>query len=167
MPCRNPYRLYIPLAFVGPSSVVVWSELGPAPPFPPMGVLEVYWSWALSLVCEVALSVGWSVGAMCCYNFLPTTSFSFYQLSSIIFFIKKTSCVTMRLNDVLEMYFYTITGSITPYMVFSVTCVVVIMYLVFRHMLCYIDDQRLHHNCHLMTLGVQVHSLTSWHEHVQ
>ena len=28
--------------FVGPSSVV-WSELGSAPPFPPMRVLEVYW----------------------------------------------------------------------------------------------------------------------------
>ena len=41
---------------VGPSSVV-WSELGPAPPFPPMRVLEVYWSRALSLVCEVALSM--------------------------------------------------------------------------------------------------------------
>ena len=41
---------------VGPSSVV-WSELGLAPPFPPMRVLEVQWSHALSLVCEVALSV--------------------------------------------------------------------------------------------------------------
>ena len=57
MPCRNPCRLYIHLAFtysIGPSSVV-WSELGPAPPFPPMRVLEVQWSRALSLVCEVAL----------------------------------------------------------------------------------------------------------------
>ena len=35
MPCRNPCRLYIHLAFtysVGPSSIA-WSELGPAPPF--------------------------------------------------------------------------------------------------------------------------------------
>ena len=58
MPRRNPYRLYIHIAFtysVGPSSVV-WSELGPAPPFPPMRVLEVQWSRALSLECEVALS---------------------------------------------------------------------------------------------------------------
>ena len=31
------------------------SELGPAPPFPPMRVLEVQWSHALSLVREVAL----------------------------------------------------------------------------------------------------------------
>ena len=57
MPCRNPCKLYIHLAFnysIGPSSVV-WSELGPAPPFPPMRVLEVQWSRALSLVCEVAL----------------------------------------------------------------------------------------------------------------
>ena len=42
--------------FVGPSSVVC-SELGPAPPFPPMRVLEVYRSQALSLVCEVALGL--------------------------------------------------------------------------------------------------------------
>ena len=57
MSWRNPFRLYIHLAFtylVGPSSVV-WSELGPAPPFPPMRVLEVKWSRARSVVCEVAL----------------------------------------------------------------------------------------------------------------
>ena len=43
MPCRMPRRFYIHLAFTysaGPSSVV-WSKLGPAPPFPPMRVLEV------------------------------------------------------------------------------------------------------------------------------
>ena len=53
----NPCRLYIHLALtysVGPSSVVL-IKLGAAPPFPPMRVLEVEWSWALSLVCEVAL----------------------------------------------------------------------------------------------------------------
>ena len=52
---RNPCRLYIHLAFtcsVGPSSVV-WSKLGRAPLFPPMRVLQVQWSWALSLMCEV------------------------------------------------------------------------------------------------------------------
>ena len=32
-------------------------NLGPAPPFPPMRVLEVQWSRALGLVCEVALSL--------------------------------------------------------------------------------------------------------------
>ena len=56
MPRRNPCRLYIHLAFtysVGPSSVV-WR---PAPPFPPMRVLEVQWSRALSLIREVALSI--------------------------------------------------------------------------------------------------------------
>ena len=55
--CRNPCRLYIRLACtysVGPSSVV-WSDFGPAPPSPPMRVLEVYWSRASNLVCEVAL----------------------------------------------------------------------------------------------------------------
>ena len=38
MPCRNPCRLYIQLAFtysIGPSSIV-WNELGPIPCFPPM-----------------------------------------------------------------------------------------------------------------------------------
>jgi hypothetical protein len=59
MPRRNSCRLHIHLTFtyfVGPSSVV-WSKLGQAPPFPPMRVLEVQWSQALSLVCEMALSV--------------------------------------------------------------------------------------------------------------
>ena len=58
IPCMNPCRLYIHLAFtysVGPSNVV-WSELGPTPPFPTMSMLEVLWSRALSLVCEVAVS---------------------------------------------------------------------------------------------------------------
>ena len=58
---RNPRRLYIHLAFtcsVGPSSIV-WSELGPA-----MRVLEVQWSWALNLVCEVTL---WSEGKIVSY----------------------------------------------------------------------------------------------------
>ena len=57
MPYRNPCRLYIHFAFtysVGPSCVV-WSESGPAPPFPPTIVLEVHLSWALSPVCEVVL----------------------------------------------------------------------------------------------------------------
>ena len=57
MPCRNPCRLYIHLAFtysIGPSSVV-GIELGPALPFPPMRVLEVQWSWVLGLVREVAI----------------------------------------------------------------------------------------------------------------
>ena len=59
MLCRHPCRLYIHLAFtysLGPSSTV-WSELRPSPPFPPMRVLEAYWSRALSPVCEVALSI--------------------------------------------------------------------------------------------------------------
>jgi len=63
MPCRNPCRFYIHLVFtysIGPSSVVWSSELGPAPPFPPMRVLDVEWSRALSLVCEVAPSTPWN-----------------------------------------------------------------------------------------------------------
>ena len=60
----GPCRLHIHLAFtyfVGPSSVV-WSKLGPGPPFPPMRVLEVHWLWALSLVAEVALRISFHVG---------------------------------------------------------------------------------------------------------
>ena len=70
MPCRNPCRRYIHLARIhilcwslmhnsrdqlgGPT----WSELGPpAPPFPPMRVLEVKCITGFSLVCEVALSL--------------------------------------------------------------------------------------------------------------
>ena len=59
MPYRNPCSLYIHLAFTyssGPLSVV-WSELGPALPFPPMRVLEVQWSRALSLGWEVVLNI--------------------------------------------------------------------------------------------------------------
>ena len=63
MPCRNPRGLYIHIAFtyfVGPLNVV-WSELGPTPASPPMGVREVWWSWSLGLVCEVTLRslIGW------------------------------------------------------------------------------------------------------------
>jgi hypothetical protein len=35
--------------------VLLWSGLGPAPPFPPMRVLEVYWSRAHNLVYEMTL----------------------------------------------------------------------------------------------------------------
>ena len=63
MPCGNPCRRYIYLAFtysVGSSSIVC-SKPGPAPPFPPMRVLEVQWSRVFNLVCDVALRyhIGW------------------------------------------------------------------------------------------------------------
>ena len=32
------------------------ANLGPALPFPPMRVRKVHWSWALNLVCGVAMS---------------------------------------------------------------------------------------------------------------
>ena len=62
---------YIRLTFtysVGPSSVLWSSELGPAPPVPPMRVLEVSWSWAPSLVCEVALSLSGSKCITCSHS---------------------------------------------------------------------------------------------------
>ena len=52
MRSRNPCGLYIHLAFthsVGPW-IAMWRELGPAPPFQPMRVLEMQWSRAFSLV---------------------------------------------------------------------------------------------------------------------
>ena len=55
MPCRNPCKLHIHLAFtysVGPSRVV-WSKLGPTLPFPPMRVVEGQWPQALGLICDV------------------------------------------------------------------------------------------------------------------
>ena len=59
MACTNPSRLYHPycinLLCWSLKHTVVWSELGPAPPFPPMRVFKVQWSRNLSLICEVAL----------------------------------------------------------------------------------------------------------------
>jgi hypothetical protein len=52
-------------------------------------------------------------------------------------------------------------------MVFSATCVIVSLTPILRHMLGYTDDLQLHHKCHLMTLGVHMHLLISWHEYVQ
>ena len=48
----------------------------------------------------------------------------------------------------------------TLFMVFSVTCPIL------RHMLGYTNKQQLHHECHLMSLGVQAYLLISWHEKV-
>jgi hypothetical protein len=39
-----------------------------------------------------------------------------------------------------------------------------VTYPILRCMLCYTNDQQLHHKFHLMTLGVQVCLLISWHE---
>ena len=33
-------------------------------------------------------------------------------------------------------------------------------------MLGYTIDQQVHHECHVMTFGVHVHKLVSWHEYV-
>ena len=41
-----------------------------------------------------------------------------------------------------------------------------VIYPIFSHMLGY-TKQQLHHKCHLMTIGVQVRLLLSWHEYVQ
>ena len=37
---------------------------------------------------------------------------------------------------------------------------------ILRHILCYTNDQQLHHQCHLMILSIQVHFLIYWHEYV-
>jgi hypothetical protein len=56
-PCRTPCRLFTHEVFFGPLGLHlrVWSELGWSPPFQPMRALRLQWSWAFSLVCEVAL----------------------------------------------------------------------------------------------------------------
>ena len=53
-------RLFIHEVFFGPLGVHlrVLSELGRSPPFQPMRALRLQWSWAFSLVCEVALKFG-------------------------------------------------------------------------------------------------------------
>lgn len=56
--------------------------------------------------------------------------------------------------------YYTVYGIAT-------TCVIVPPYHVLRHIPCYIDDKQPHHKCQLMTIGVQVRSLMSWHEYAQ
>ena len=50
----------------------------------------------------------------------------------------------------------------TPFMRESVTS-----FPVLRRILGYTDDQQLHHHFHLMTLGIQVRSLTYGREQVQ
>ena len=42
-----------------------------------------------------------------------------------------------------------------------------VTYSSLRRMLGYTNDQQLHHYFHLMTFGIQVRLLTSWHEYVQ
>ena len=74
MPCRNPCKLYIHLAFkyfVGPSSVV-WSELGPpAPPFPLMRMLVTgfqshVWSGPHKLGCQIPMQNHLRYLGICC-----------------------------------------------------------------------------------------------------
>ena len=57
--------------------------------------------------------------------------------------------------------------STTSFMVLSVTCIIVSLYLVLRHMVGYTNDQQLQHLCHLITLGVHVLLLIPWHEYAQ
>ena len=53
----------------------------------------------------------------------------------------------------------------TPFMVFSVTCVIVLLPPILRRMASYTNDQQLCLKCHLMTLGVRL--LISWHGYVK
>ena len=53
---RTPCRLFIHEVFGSLGlHLRVRSELGQSPPFRPMRALRLQWSWAFSLVCEVAL----------------------------------------------------------------------------------------------------------------
>ena len=62
--------------------------------------------------------------------------------------------------DLLAILYHTV-------MAFSVTCVISVTCPILRCVLGYTNGQQLHHKCHLMTLGVQVHLLIYWHEYVQ
>ena len=57
-PCRTTCKLFNHELFFGSLGIHlrVWNELGQSPPFWPMRTLRLQWSWAFSLVCEVAVS---------------------------------------------------------------------------------------------------------------
>ena len=59
-PCRTPCKLFIHEVFYGSLGLHlrVCNELGRSSPFRPMTTLRLQWSWAFSLVCEVALRAG-------------------------------------------------------------------------------------------------------------
>ena len=42
-----------------------------------------------------------------------------------------------------------------------------VTYLILRRMLGYTNDQQLHHQCHLMTIGVQVRLLISCYDYAR
>ena len=54
------------------------------------------------------------------------------------------------------------------YTVFGIWCRMHnrVNYLMLRCTISSTNDQQLHHYCHLMTLGVQVRLLISWHQYV-
>ena len=131
MPCRNPCRLHVHLAFTyssGPSSVV-WSELGPAPPFQPMRVLEVEWSQALRLLCAVAFAT--VIGKIFAHNWLrsqclqvqPVTYWQppafFIKLGHILYVPLKWSVISLR-SWTSTGYFWNSTGSFVTNCWFSV-----------------------------------------------
>ena len=83
MVCHAPCRLFIHKLFFGPLglNLQVWSELGRSPPFWPLRALTLSWSWAFSLVCEVAHSVwenvehNWSRSK--CFQVQPVTCWQY------------------------------------------------------------------------------------------
>ena len=58
LPCGTPCRLFLHEVFFQylDLHLRVWSKLGRSPSFRPMKALWWQWSWAFSLMCEVALS---------------------------------------------------------------------------------------------------------------
>ena len=60
-----------------------------------------------------------------------------------------------------------LTYATAPFMGVSAICVVMSLTLFEAYVLGYTNDQQLHHQCHLMTLGAQVCLLIFWHEYVQ
>ena len=96
---------------VGPSSTE-WSELGLSPPFPPMRVLEVYWSRALSLVWSGPYYAAFLSGISMLNRFIKLIAFLCSYLDEIFtsFCTEKLGCAHRRAlyNQVSITMFLTI-----------------------------------------------------------
>ena len=77
LPCINSCRLFIHNEFFEPLGLhlLAWSELGRSRSFQPTRHLRMQWSWALDLMCEVAL------GIMQYCIFLPNISYLTNRMS--------------------------------------------------------------------------------------
>jgi hypothetical protein len=80
MSCRNPSRFFIYDNIFGSLGLylLVWSELGQSQPFSSMIDLIMQWSWAFTLVCQVAISVEVGKLARCISTLVYCYYFNYY-----------------------------------------------------------------------------------------